>query len=100
MEAVIKKMSKPGQQRAFHFETPNGLWSLLAAIQDAQSVDPTAVKDHWEKMDMIRGTLFGDGKMGGKETYGIRHCVSTPVPYTRLMNGELKFGRWVATVSP
>jgi len=100
MEAVIKKMSKPGQQRAFHFETPNGLWSLLVAIQDAQSVDPTAVKDHWEKMDMIRGTLFGDGKMGGKETYGIRHCVSTPVPYTRLMNGELKFGRWVASVSP
>jgi hypothetical protein len=38
--------------------------------------------------------------MGGKETYGIRHVAATPVPYCRLMNGELTFGRWVETVSP
>jgi branched-chain amino acid transport system substrate-binding protein len=100
MEAVIKKMTKPGQQRAFHFETPNGLWALLTVIQDAQSVDPTVVKNHWEKMNVIPGTIFGDGKMGGKETYGIRHAVATPVPYCRLMNGEMKFGRWVSTTSP
>jgi ABC-type branched-subunit amino acid transport system substrate-binding protein len=100
MEAIIKKMTKPGQQRAFHFETPNGLWSLLTVIQDAQSVDPTAVKDHWEKMNKIPGTIFGDGNMGGKETYGIRHAVATPVPYCRLMNGEMKFGKWVSTTSP
>jgi ABC-type branched-subunit amino acid transport system substrate-binding protein len=100
MEAVAKKLIKPGEKRALHLETPNGLWCLLYAIQDAQSIDPTAVKNHWEKMNTIPGTLFGDGKMGGLKTYGIRHVVATPVPFSRLMNGELKFDKWVNTVSP
>jgi len=100
MEQVAKKLIKPGEERALHLETPNGLWCLLYAIQDAQSLDPTEVRNHWEKMDTIPGTLWGIGKIGGKETYGIRHIVATPVPYSRLMNGKLVFGRWVETVSP
>jgi branched-chain amino acid transport system substrate-binding protein len=100
MEQVAKKLIKPGTARALHLETPNGLWCLLYAIQDAQSIDPTEVKNHWEKMNTIPGTLWGTGKMGGLETYGIRHVVATPVPYSRLMNGKLVFGRWVDTVSP
>jgi ABC-type branched-subunit amino acid transport system substrate-binding protein len=100
LEAVAKKLVKPGEKRALHLETPNGLWCLLHAIQDAQSLDPTVVRNHWEKMTTIPGTLFGTGKMGGKETYGIRHVVATPVPFSRLMNGELTFGKWVDTVSP
>jgi branched-chain amino acid transport system substrate-binding protein len=100
LEAVAKKLMKPGKPRALHLETPNGLWCLLYAIQDAQSLDPTEVKNRWEKINTIPGTLFGDAKMGGKETYGIRHVAATPVPYCRLMNGELSFGRWVKTESP
>ena len=64
MEAVAKKLIKPGKERALHLETPNGLWCLLHAIQDAQSLDPTAVKNHWEKMNTIPGTLFGTGEDG------------------------------------
>jgi ABC-type branched-subunit amino acid transport system substrate-binding protein len=100
MEQVAKKLIKPGEERALHLETPNGLWCLLYAIQDAQSLDPTEVRNHWEKMDTIPGTLWGIGKIGGKETYGIRHIVATPVPYSRLMNGKLVFGRCVETISP
>jgi hypothetical protein len=100
MEALAKKLIKPGEDRALHLETPNGLWCLLYAIQNAQSLDPTEVRNHWEKMDTIPGTLFGTGKMGGQEIYGIRHIVATPVPFTRLMNGKPVFGRWVDTISP
>ncbi len=100
MEAIAKKLEKPGKVRALHLETATALWSLLTAIQDAQSVDPTVVKNHWETMNTIPGTPYGNGKMGGKETYGIRHAVATPIPFARLMNGEVKFGRWVETVSP
>lgn len=100
MEAIAKKLEKPGKMRALHLETATALWSLLTAVQDAQSVDPTVVKNHWEKMSTIPGTPYGTGKLGGKETYGIRHAVATPIPFCRLMNGEVKFGRWVETVSP
>lgn len=99
MEAVAKKLVKPGQDRALHLETPNGLWCLLQVIQQAQSLDPTEVKNYWEKLDTIPGTLWGDAKMGGKEIYGIRHIAATPVPYIRLIDGELVFGRWVDTIS-
>jgi hypothetical protein len=51
-------------------------------------------------MNTIPGTLFGTGKIGGQETYGIRHIVATPVPFTRLMDGKPIFGRYVDTVSP
>lgn len=99
-QELAKRLIKPGQERALHLETTNGLWCLLHVIQEAQSIDSTEVRDYWEKMDTIPGTLWGEGKMGGKKTYGIRHVVATPVPYTRMVNGEMVFGRWVDTVSP
>jgi hypothetical protein len=38
--------------------------------------------------------------MGGLETYGIRHVVVTPMPYCRLVNGELSFIGWRTVSCP
>jgi len=76
-----------------------GVWVLAQAIQKAQSLDPTAVKDAWEKMDAIK-TVYGPGKMGGLKTYGINHTVCHPLPIAELVNGEVKWVKWVDVYSP
>jgi len=101
MQDIGKRMAtKFGADRAaaMHLETANGMWSMLYAIQQANSLDTTAVKNAWEKLDVIPGTLFGDGKMGGQETYGIKHVVATPLPYIRIIDGQLVFGKWISNI--
>jgi ABC-type branched-subunit amino acid transport system substrate-binding protein len=77
----------------------NAMYCLAQAIEAAQSVDPTVVRDTWENMDTI-DTLYGPGQMGGMETYGIRHTVYHRVPIMRLVNGELVFGKWESIYRP
>ena len=67
----------------------NPLWSMVQAIEAAQSLDPTEVAKTWENMKSIE-TLFGTATMGGLEFWGINHGVMLPRPLTGLDNGELK----------
>jgi hypothetical protein len=67
---------------------------MVQAIQEAQSLDTTAVVEAWEKMKSI-DTCYGKGKMGGMETFGINHVGIKPIPLTILKNGEVKFIRFV-----
>ena len=66
MEAVIKKLSKPGKERAFHLLTGWRCRPVLCYPGRAEA-DPTVVKNHWETINTIPETLFGPGKVGGKE---------------------------------
>jgi branched-chain amino acid transport system substrate-binding protein len=77
-----------------NLENANGLYVLVQAIEAAQSLDPTEVRDAWEKMDTI-DTLFGQGYMGGEEIYGIRHSVSNPHSIQQLIDGEIISHGWV-----
>ncbi|HEY78597.1 MAG TPA: ABC transporter substrate-binding protein [Dehalococcoidia bacterium] len=77
----------------------NCVWTLLSAIQAAQSLDPTVVKDTWENLDTI-DTLYGTGWMGGQETYGIKHQVGYKMPVQVIENGEGKFGDWIEVRIP
>jgi hypothetical protein len=53
------------------------------------------VKAKWEIMDTVE-TLFGTGILSGDETYGIKnHAIGHPMPYQKLMNGEVSPGGWV-----
>jgi len=69
------------------------LWCMTQAIEAAQSLDPTVVRDTFEKMESIE-TPCGTGKMGGLETYGINHVIIRPAALTRIMNGEAEFITW------
>jgi branched-chain amino acid transport system substrate-binding protein len=71
-----------------------GFWTLYKIIEAADSLDPAVVKAKWESMDKVE-TLFGPGLMGGKESYGIKHAVTHPVPYNMLMKGEVVVGGYI-----
>ena len=77
----------------------NAVWTMLEAIQVAQSLDPTVVRDTWEKLDTIE-TAYGTGLMGGQQTWGVNHAVCHPVPVQLIDNGEVKFGAWIEVQIP
>ncbi len=92
-EIVKMAKAKHGKTYGMHVFGFNAMYVLKQAIEKAQSIDPTAVKDTWEKMTAI-DTIYGPGKMGGLKTYGINHTVCAPCPIVRLMDGEVKWAKW------
>ena len=98
MTPMIKEIMKLGQAK-FGRQSPTYIWawqaaySLTQAIQKAQSLDPTVVKNTWEKMSSI-DTAYGPGKMGGMKTYGINHNVSYATPVTSLKKGKVVWVEW------
>jgi branched-chain amino acid transport system substrate-binding protein len=99
--AEIQKrlFQKYGGGRAIHLQIFNGMWAFAKVIQAAQSLDTTAVKDKWEKMDTIE-TPQGMGHMGGLKTHGIKHALCHPQAALMLDNGKSKFGCWVDVREP
>jgi branched-chain amino acid transport system substrate-binding protein len=98
MTPMIKEIMKLGQAK-FGRQSPTYVWAweaaycLSQAIEKAQSLDPTAVKNTWEKMTSIN-TTYGPGKMGGLKTYGINHNVSYATPVTSLQKGKVVWVEW------
>lgn len=66
---------------------------LADVIEQAQSLDPTEVRDFWEKMPVVN-TPVGPGRMGGQDYYGTNHVVIRPMPMCRIMNGKVEFYAW------
>ena len=86
----------------FNFEQTHGfnaVYTLAQAIETAQSLDPKEVAAAWDKMDTI-DTIYGEGKMGGLETYGIKHNVYFPKPIMELQDGKIVFGDWIPVYMP
>jgi branched-chain amino acid transport system substrate-binding protein len=61
---------------------------LVQAIEKAGSLDPTKVKETLEKTEEWK-TIFGPCKFGGKEYYGIKSQIITPVYISEVVNGKL-----------
>ena len=97
-EIAKRAKAKYGKAYGMHIWGFNPLYELKQVIEAAQSVDPTAIKDTWEKMKTV-DTVYGPGKMGGLKTYGINHTVCAPCPIVALMNGEVKWVKWVDVYS-
>jgi branched-chain amino acid transport system substrate-binding protein len=74
-------------------------YCLIQAIKKAQSLNPTVVKNTWEKMKSI-DTAYGRGRIGGMKTYGINHNVSAPMPLVSLKDGEVVWVKWQAVPLP
>jgi len=97
-EIAKRAKAKHGKAYGMHIWGFNPLYELKQVIEAAQSVDPTAIKDTWEKMKTV-DTVYGQGKMGGLKTYGINHTVCAPCPIVSLMNSEVKWVKWVDVYS-
>jgi hypothetical protein len=86
--ALIQK--KLGHRCQLDNTTPiETLIPLLQAIEKAQSFDPDTVVKTWENMKEI-DTIFGKGRMGGMDYFGINHVVIRPVPLSRIMSGKVE----------
>lgn len=78
-EEIGKRIAAKYPDQPLNLGTTSSLWALLEVIKQAQSLDTTVVKNYWEKIDTISGTVFGIQRMGGLQTYGIRHAFANPV---------------------
>ncbi len=74
-------------------------YTMVQAIQAAQSLDPATVAAAWSKMTTI-DTVLGPGKMGGLQTYGINHSVYTQLPILVVNNNTISWGAWEPVYLP
>ena len=94
MDNLLNKLVAKGISTEYP-EHASSLYTLVYVIGQAQSLDPTVVKNKWESLDSVP-TLFGTGKMGGEKTFGIKnHAVSTPLPYSVVKNGKATTLGWM-----
>ena len=98
-EIGAKFVKKYGNAFYYQFWGFNLIYNLTKAIEAAQSLDPTVVRDKWEKMETI-DTIYGTGRMGGLKTYGIKHSVGHPLAIQVLDNGQVKQVKWVDVYTP
>ncbi|MGA2109754.1 MAG: ABC transporter substrate-binding protein [Syntrophorhabdales bacterium] len=67
-----------------------GLYPLLQGIEKAQSFDTDKVAATLENMKKI-DTIYGPGRMGGQDVFGINHVVYRPPMISRIANGKIEF---------
>jgi branched-chain amino acid transport system substrate-binding protein len=105
MPPMVKEMARVIKQKigaeitADSFMSFEALWVLAQAIENAQSVDPTEVKNAFEKMTKI-DMATGAGKLSGMETYGFSHIVIRSIPIIKIMNGKVEQLGWVDPILP
>jgi len=87
-DLVQMAIKKYGNFNMTHLQGCNGAFSMLMAIQAAQSLDPKVVAAKWETMTNI-DTPLGPGKMGGKQTYGVNHVTYSATPMQQIINGQI-----------
>jgi branched-chain amino acid transport system substrate-binding protein len=74
-------------------------WDMAQAIEKAQSIDSTDVKNSFEKMTSIE-TPMGAGYMGGESTWGVKHVIVHPEPIFAVTNGTMKQVKWMTPNVP
>jgi branched-chain amino acid transport system substrate-binding protein len=105
MTPMVKEMGRVIREKigveitAESFLAFEAIWELTQAIGNAQSLDPTDVKNSFEKMTKI-DTPTGPGKLGGFKTYGVNRIVLRSFPIVRIMNGKIEQLGWFDPVLP
>lgn len=93
-EVIQDTMAKYGTFNDLHIQGFDSLYTMVQAIQHAQSLDPKVVAASWSKMTTI-DTIFGPGTMGGLKTYGVNHNVYFQTPIEVYKDGKVQFGGWI-----
>ncbi|MBU2515223.1 ABC transporter substrate-binding protein [bacterium] len=84
------------------FTAYDSAWILFQAMDKVQSVDPNEVIKAFDLMTAENSidTLFGPGKIAGKERFGVNRVLVRPIPITKLDNEEQTFIGFFDQVSP
>jgi branched-chain amino acid transport system substrate-binding protein len=67
----------------------DALYPLLQCIEKAQSLDPDKVVATIEKMKSV-DTIWGKGRWGGQEIFGVNHVIIRPFTLSRIVNGKVE----------
>lgn len=68
------------------------VWILIQAMEKAQSVDPKKVAaafDQMTKQGSVK-TVFGPGRMGGAERFGVNRVLVRKIPITKIDKGKIE----------
>ena len=95
MLPIVKDLRKLVEQTGGPFMMDSALpldsvYILMQAIEKAQSFDTDKVVSTIETMDSI-DTIWGPGRWGGEEIFGIKHVVIRPFTFSQIMNGKVEF---------
>jgi branched-chain amino acid transport system substrate-binding protein len=94
-EVYKQLVAKGDPNREMYGLAPNALYMLKFAIEAADSIDPTVVRDKWQTLSTIP-TLFGDGFPTGAKLFGMaNHAWAYPVPISLVMNGKVELKPWM-----
>jgi branched-chain amino acid transport system substrate-binding protein len=77
----------------------DNLYVLVKGIEKAQSLDVddvVAAMENWENIE----TAYGPARMGGRETYGINRVMARTFPITEVMDGKVRFVKWMTPNIP
>ena len=67
----------------------DALYPLLQCIEKAESLDPDKIVATIEKMKSI-DTIWGKGRWGGQEIFGVNHVIIRPFTLSRIVNGKVE----------
>jgi ABC-type branched-subunit amino acid transport system substrate-binding protein len=93
-EIIDRVIAEHGADYQLEMTVPNCLWVLKEAIEAAQSLDPTVLKEQLESMNEIE-TIWGTAKICGEQTLGIKHVIASPQAVQVLENGVETPAGWV-----
>jgi branched-chain amino acid transport system substrate-binding protein len=93
-EIIDRVTAKYGADYQLEMTAPNCLWVLKEAIEAAQSLDPTVIRDKLESMDEIE-TIWGPAKICGEQAIGIKHVVASPQAVQIFKDGVETSAGWV-----
>jgi ABC-type branched-subunit amino acid transport system substrate-binding protein len=97
--AIIKEIMRLWEnkyKRPFNLDALDGwsaIWTVVQAIEKAQSFDSEKVVKTWAGMKTIE-TPWGTGTMGGQKAFEINHMVLAPAPISVLKNGRVGATHW------
>jgi branched-chain amino acid transport system substrate-binding protein len=93
-EIIDRVTAEYGADYQLEMTAPNCLWVLKEAIEAAQSLDPTVLKEQLESMDEVE-TIWGTAKICGEQTIGIKHIVASPQSIQILKDGVETSAGWI-----
>jgi branched-chain amino acid transport system substrate-binding protein len=67
----------------------DALYPLLQCIERARSLDPDQVVATIEKMKSV-DTIWGKGRWGGQDIFGVNHVIVRPFTLSRIVNGKVE----------
>jgi ABC-type branched-subunit amino acid transport system substrate-binding protein len=102
MPQIVKDLKalsdSKGMTMQMDYALPLGAaWTIIQAIQKAQSFDSDAIVSAMETMDF--DTIYGPGKMVGSQTIGDvnigqNRIMDTPIPFTLIKDAKIQF-QWL-----